>query len=75
MYGPDLKRLRRKELKIRQDHFAAILGMHPTTVSDWERNETKQVPRFAALIATVFRDHPHIKEQAIEDVTAEAADA
>lgn len=71
MYGPDLKRLRRTELKIRQDHFAAILGMHPTTVSDWEREKDRIVPRFAAVIATIMRDHPSIKDELVESAKAE----
>ncbi len=66
MTGPDLKRIRKKELRLRQAEFAEVLGVHKTTVSDWERDETRIVPRYAAMMATVMRNHPVVRDEVVE---------
>lgn len=71
MYGPELKNLRKKTIRIRQDQFAGILGLHPTTVSDWERDKEKVVPQYAAILATVMAEDTDWRERII-DITGVA---
>lgn len=40
----------RKDLKLSQTQFATLLGVHPVTVSNWERGEAEPNPHQQALI-------------------------
>lgn len=66
MSGDELKTLRHA-MRIKQDEFGQIIGVHSTTVSDWEREgKNKSVPRYAALIATLMADDPVLREKIIK---------
>jgi DNA-binding transcriptional regulator YiaG len=67
MNGTELKEMRTKRLRLRQDQFGAVCGVHLTTVSDWERNDAK-VPHYAALLATLMADDPLLREKVLQIV-------
>lgn len=58
MRGVDVKQTRRK-LRLNQVEFAQLIGVHPITVSKWERGEAIPTPHQTALFAefnTASRD-------------------
>jgi DNA-binding transcriptional regulator YiaG len=65
MQGSELKELRQKRLRLRQDQFGAVVGVHLTTVSDWERG-TAKIPHHAALLATLMADDPLLREKILQ---------
>jgi DNA-binding transcriptional regulator YiaG len=64
MTGAELRELREKML-LRQRHMSDILGVHWTTLSDWERGKA-DVPHCAALVATLIADNPDLREKVVE---------
>ena len=64
MRGKELQDIRKNTLRLRQEQFGNIVGVHFTTISDWER-EDKPVPRCAALIAMLMADDVILREKII----------
>ncbi len=62
--GPDLKGLRKKML-LKQSHLSEILGVHWTTVSDWERGKA-DVPHCAALVTTLIAEDANLRQKVVE---------
>lgn len=58
MIGSALKQIRQSN-RLSQDIFGALLGVHRTTVSDWERGITP-VPTYAELVICLVDDHPEL---------------
>ena len=66
MSGNELQDIRKNTLRLKQDQFGQIFGVHSTTVSDWEREgKAKSVPRYAALVARLMADDPILREKII----------
>jgi DNA-binding transcriptional regulator YiaG len=61
MHGRELRDVRKK-MRLNQKQFGDIVGVHWTTVSDWER-DTADVPHYAALLATVMVDDPMLRDK------------
>ncbi len=67
-----MKSLRKDVLGIRQDQFASVLGLHPTTVSDWERSKKgKAVPRYAIVIASLMAKDAELCRQLVKEAREE----
>jgi DNA-binding transcriptional regulator YiaG len=67
MSGNQLQEIRKNTLRLKQEQFGRILGVHSTTVSDWEREgKSKSVPGYAALVATLMADDPMLREKVIK---------
>lgn len=70
--GQELKSLRKEVLGIRQDQFASVLGLHPTTVSDWERSKKENaVPRYAIVIANLMAKDAELCRQLVREAREE----
>lgn len=67
MIGKELKRLRRDALRLRQEQFADMLGVHVSTVSDWERATEKPVPRCVALLTCILVEDAPLRERVISE--------
>jgi DNA-binding transcriptional regulator YiaG len=65
MRGSELQEIRKKQLRLRQDQFGAVVGAHYTTVSDWERNDI-EVPHCAALLTRLMADDPVLREKVLQ---------
>ncbi len=65
MRGNELRDIRKNTLRLRQDQFGRIVGVHFTTISDWER-ENKIIPKCAALVATLMAEDIVLREKIIE---------
>ena len=64
MAGKDLRELR-KQMLLKQSHMSEILGVHWTTLSDWERAKA-DVPHHAALIATLIAEDASLRDKVVK---------
>lgn len=69
MTGGDL-RAHREKMLLRQRHLSEILGVHWTTLSDWERGEA-EVPHCAALLTTLIAADPDLRQKVVEMTVAQ----
>jgi putative transcriptional regulator len=60
MTATDIRSLRKK-LRLNQVEFAQLSGVHPITVSKWERDEAQPTPYQAALFSQ-FKEAARDKE-------------
>jgi DNA-binding transcriptional regulator YiaG len=67
MRGSELQEIRKKQLRLKQDQFGAVVGVHYTTISDWERNDV-EVPHHAALFARLMAEDPVLREKILKMV-------
>jgi DNA-binding transcriptional regulator YiaG len=58
MNGNDLKGIRQAN-RLSQEQFGELLGVHRTSVSDWERG-TAPVPVYAELFALLIERRPEL---------------
>jgi DNA-binding transcriptional regulator YiaG len=61
MHGTELRE-HRNRMRMNQTQFGEVVGVHWTTVSDWERGNA-EVPHYAALIATIMVDDPVVRDK------------
>ena len=65
MYGNEFKNLRKNTLRLKQAEIGKIVGVHFTTISDWER-ENRQIPRCAALVMRLMEADLALREKVIK---------
>jgi DNA-binding transcriptional regulator YiaG len=53
MSGSRLREIRTK-VRMKQAHLGQVVGVHWTTISDWERLD--EVPHYAAMLAELLDD-------------------
>jgi DNA-binding transcriptional regulator YiaG len=65
MHGKEFQKLRKGAFRLTQEKMGAILGVHFTTISDWER-EDREIPRCAALLSRLMEDDLALREKVIK---------